>query len=269
MKPKTAPAWRRYLRFWGSNVPQDVEDELRFHLDMRTRDFVARGMSETSARDAATARLGQIDQARAACLAIGRENERRARQGDVLDRIAADIRFALRSFRRSPGWTSVAIATIAIGIGSSTAVFGIVDRLLVHPVTYPHADRIVVVRRDIRISPTTNVWAAPSAEQVDAWRRAARALERIEPYGRRDLSLTIGAEAMSVHTASIDTGFLSLVGAHPVAGRSFSADDVAPNAPAVAMLAEPFWRREFGSARDVIGKTLLSPTGRITIVGIV
>ena len=105
---RNGPAWRRYLRFWGSNISEDVDDELRFHIEMRTREYVAKGLTPERARAAALDRLGHISTAREQCVVIGEERERMQRQANLLDSIKTDANFAARSFIRSPGWTAVA-----------------------------------------------------------------------------------------------------------------------------------------------------------------
>ncbi|HWC45571.1 MAG TPA: permease prefix domain 1-containing protein, partial [Casimicrobiaceae bacterium] len=124
------PAWRRYLRFWRSNIAADVDDELRFHAEMRVAEYLARGMTEAEARRAVAHRLGDVDAARAACIEQGKLRELHARNADMLDSLRADVRYALRSLGRAPGWTAVALLTIALGIGATTAVFRVADTLI-------------------------------------------------------------------------------------------------------------------------------------------
>ena len=144
------PAWRRYVRFWGPRVEGDVDDELAFHLEMRVRDYMARGMNERDARAAATNRLGNLRGARAACLTIGHRRNRRMTRVQTIDALMQDARYALRTLGRQLGWTSVAILTLALGIGATTAVFSVVSTLLIHRSPYPHADRVVNVSQQGR-----------------------------------------------------------------------------------------------------------------------
>ncbi len=261
---RRVPAWRRYLRFWRPSVPDDVGVEIQFHLDMRTREYVARGMDETSARAAAARRLGDISAATDACIDIGRANERRARQADFVDSARSDIRFAIRSFARTPGWTAVALVTMALGVGASTAVLSVVDGLLIHPIAYPFANRIATVRLDIPFGPGQHAWAAPTPSTIEAWRQSARSIEAIEGYGKRDVSLDRARDAEPIHAALIGPRFLSFAGATPIVGHSFSTDD----GLSVVMLSEPYWTRELGSARDVVGKVIRANGQALTIIGV-
>lgn len=118
---RRAASWRRYLQFWGARVEADVDDELQFHIDMLVRDLVARGMSAGAARDAARRRVGDLRAARNTCLAIGHRRQRRMTFTRTLDGLRQDTIFALRTLGRQRGWTAVAVLTLALGIGASTA----------------------------------------------------------------------------------------------------------------------------------------------------
>src|SRR5512132_1648109 len=114
-EPPHVPTWRRYVRFWGARVDADVDDELDFHTEMRTRDYVARGLSERDARAAAVARLGHLGPTRAACLTIGHRRQRRMTRAQTIDAFMQDARYALRTLGRQRGWTAVALLTLALG----------------------------------------------------------------------------------------------------------------------------------------------------------
>ena len=142
--PRT-PMWRRYLRFWGPDVDADVDEELAFHLSMRTRDFEARGMSPADARRAAAARFGDVER-------IGgqlREHDHRRQQvhdrRELMGDLAQDLTYGLRALRRAPGFAAVAILTIALGIGATTAISSVINAVVLRPLPYAEADRIVMV----------------------------------------------------------------------------------------------------------------------------
>jgi predicted permease len=264
-----APAWRRYLRFWGSNVAGDVDDELRFHIEMRVGEYMARGLSPDDARRAALLRVGSITAARDECLLIGRERERHARGAALFGSIGADIGFALRALRRTPGWTTIAVLTIALGIGASTAVFSVVDRLLVRPIAYPGAARMLIVERDISVGPDAHVLAAPAPEAIRAWRRSAHSIEAVEAYARRELRVSSGdSDDRTIRAAAIDSSFLEFAGVRPLIGRGFSNGETVRNGPPVVLLAENYWRREFGAARDIVGRPLRASGQAFTIIGV-
>jgi len=262
------PAWRRYLRFWRPNIAEDVDDELRFHIEMRVREFVARGMSEEDARRAVENRLGDVDAARSECIELGKVRETHARNADFVDGLRSDVRYALRSLGRAPGWTAVALLTIALGVGATTSVFSVADALLVRPVAYPGAGRVYFARRLFAIDSRLVPAPLPNPA-VAAWRTHARSIEAAVPYRYADGRLGTGESAVDVHGTMIDDAFLGFAGAHPLIGRNFTREELVPGGPRVVLLAESFWRRQFGASTEVIGKVVPLGDKPATIVGVV
>ena len=261
------PAWRRYRSLWGPRVAEDVDDELRFHIEMRVADYVARGMTEPEATRLALSRIGNIDRARRDCLVIGHQRNQRMLRTQVIDALRQDTRFALRSLARRKGWTPIVVLTLALGIGANTAVFSIIDHVLLRPVTYPAAERIVVPFLEMK--PPRTLTVGPSARIVRAWRGNTQTLEAIEGIAARDVMYSVPGEAPVVlHSASVTPGFPSFAGEVPILGRSFVEDDGKPGAEPVAALSEGLWRTRFGGERDVLGKQLVLDGVPHTIVGV-
>ena len=237
-------------------------------MEMRVEEYVARGMSEEDARRAVTARFGDADAARAECVALGQVRETHARRANFLDELRSDVRFALRSLGRSPGWTSVALLTIALGVGATTTVFSVADALLVRPSPYRDASRVFVIRREFTIDGHT-AFASMPISAVREWRSSARTIEGVAPFSRYAGQLGSGSSAVTVRAALIDTGFLAFAGAHPLIGRNFTADEMTPGGPGAVLLGENFWRREYGASRDAIGKVVQIGERSSTIIGVV
>lgn len=275
-----APAWRRYLRFWRPDVAEDVEDELRFHAEMRMREYLARGMSDGEARRLAMERLGDLDSARRECISLGEQRERETRRADFLGGVRADVAFALRSLRRTPGWTAVALLTIALGVGATTAVFSVADRLLVRTIRYPNSSRVFVFRRLYQV-PRRQLSAPFSIAAVRAWREGARTIEGAEPFMESRWWMRTsadGADSVQVIAAQVDSGFLDFAGVHPLLGSDFTRTRrsaaaqsamLGASASEPVMLSEGFWRREFGASPAVIGKVIVLGGKPGTIVGVV
>src|SRR5689334_4401625 len=194
------PAWRRYLRFWRPNIAADVDDELRFHTDMRVAEYMARGMTESEARSAVANRLGDVESARADCIEQGKLREVHARNADLLDGLRSDVRYALRSLGRAPGWTAVALLTIALGIGATTAVFRVADTLLVRPMRYRDASRVFVFRRTFDIG-TRHAGAPFAPVIVRAFREHAASIEAAAPIRPFHGELSVGGDSMDVEVA--------------------------------------------------------------------
>jgi putative ABC transport system permease protein len=264
-----ARSWRRYLRIWRRRVDADVEDELRFHLDMRVRDYRQRGLAPDEAERAAMARLGDLRGARDTCVAMGERRERRMTYVQTIDALMQDVRFGLRTLARQKGWTAVAVTTLALGIGANTAMFSVVDRLVLHPLAYPNADRIAIAYQEPTEGNNTgmHVMITPNASTVRAWRDGARSFESLEPYATTDMTMQFGSAAPAlVHTAAILPSFPAFAGEHVLLGRGFTDPDLADGH--VAMLSEQAWRTRFGSDSGMIGRLLVLDDKPYTIIGV-
>ena len=175
--------------------------------------------------------------------------------------LVTDSVFAFRSFRRSPGWIFVTLLTIALGVGASTAVFSVADTFLVRPLAYRDASRVYAVSLQGRL-PGETISLPIAAAIVREWRNSARAIEALAPYGGSPSAFLRGdLDDVGVSTATVDTGFLAFTGARPLIGRTFTAAETAPNGPRAVMLAEGFWRRQFGGSSSVLGKVVRLDVG--------
>jgi putative ABC transport system permease protein len=188
--------------------------------------------------------------------------------------VATDSAFALRAFRRSPGWTFVTLLTIALGVGASTAVFSVADTFLIRPLAYRDASRVYVVSLQGRMPREAMTLPLP-ASVVREWRTSARTIEAAAAYEPGPGALLRGdPDDVRITLGIIDTSFLAFTGARPLIGRNFTGDETAPNGPRAIVLAEGFWRRQFGASPDVLGKVVRLDLGGeassrlCTIVGV-
>jgi putative ABC transport system permease protein len=262
--PAPPPAWRRYLRFWGSRVDADVDDELGFHVEMRTRDYLARGYSERDARAAAQARLGDVRNARAACLTIGHRRDRRMTRAQLLDAFVQDLRYALRTLNRQRGWAAVAIVTFALGIGATTTMYSVVNSLVLHPLAYRDANRMVIVWR---MEPKTGLRLGPDEGLLRAWRAQSQSIESFQSVEFSDRTLSGRGEPASIQVAAIQPDFLRFAGLQPLVGRSFTAIDTTAGS-GVVIIGEHLWRVRFGGSPSVVGSRVILNDKPFTIVGV-
>jgi len=261
------PAWRRYLTFWRANIERDVADELAFHTEMRIEEYMARGMTEAEARRAVAERLGDVNAAREACVQLGRIRATHARRASFVDGLRSDLRYALRSMRRTPAWTAVALLTIALGVGATTTVFSIADTLLVRTLPYPNGSRVYLAQRQW----TAGGQVVPSSlpfGMAKVWRERAESIEdAVLASGGNSAWLAMAGDSLQVTTAHAEPGFVAFAGAHLLRGRVPTTDEVTPNAH-LMFLTEQLWRSAFGASPDVIGRAMKLHGEDWTVVGI-
>jgi len=177
-----------------------------------------------------------------------------------------DIRYAVRTLAREPAFSLVALLTLALGIGANTAIFGIVNTVLLRPLPYREPDRVVVLW-----SHWTN-WAKTwvSAPELADYQRQARSLEHVAGFTSTSFNLTggPGSEPLRVVAAQVQADLFDALGAQPIVGRAFTADEDRPGGPRVVVLAEGLWRSRFGSDPSVVGRTIELDAVPYTVVGV-
>lgn len=247
-----ASTWRR------RREERDDDEELRFHLEMEEAAERRRGAAPAEARRRARIRLGGLERTREAC--------REERAPGLLADLVRDLRFALRLLRRAPGTGALAVLSLALGLGAATALYAVLHLLLLAPLPYSGAGRVVTLwEREqghaelLRVSPGN--W-------LD-WRERTRTLSELglaEPWGV-DLEMP-GGRPEALAAWRVTEGFFAAMGARPVAGRTFAAEDFADAAPAAAVLSHGFWQRRFGGDPAVVGGTLRLDGEPVQVVGV-
>ena len=265
------PKWRRYVRFFGARGVADLDDELRFHIDMRVRDYMARGMSEAEARAATAGRLGDMALAREACVTITTRRERRMTRTQFVDALRQDVTFALRSLNRQRAWTLVAVLTLALGIGANTAMFSVVNHLILNPLPYPDANRIFIVQQSPSQGSSTggfSVTLVPMGRMVAAWVRDTRAFEQLQPFLTGEATVQRGREsARVVSSVEVLPSFPAFAGVRPLQGRFFTKEEARGEAT-VGLISEGLWRSQFGGDRGIVGQAISVNEKPVTIVGV-
>src|SRR5262245_36738731 len=175
-----------------------------------------------------------------------------------------DLRFALRMLRKNPGFTTVAVLVLAVGIGASTAIFSVVDAVLLRALPYPNADRLVVIRD--RYQEIGNV--PISYPQYLYWKDQHQIFDHVITQYESSAALTGSGEPERVNTLNIAADSLEALGIAPLAGRGFRSEEDPRSADAVAMLSESFWRSRFGARSSAIGEKLTLNDRVYTVVGV-
>jgi putative ABC transport system permease protein len=255
MSEKPIPRWRRYLRFVRPNTEADVDEELQFHLASRAEHNVARGMSASDAERDALHRFGDVDGVRSALLEHDTRKQRQREASDYIADLARDFRFGLRSLRRAPGFAAAAILTLAIGIGANAAIFSVVNAVVLRPLPYERPQDLV------SIGTGSNAEFQLLAERL-------RTFSDVGMYVAQTHPIDDGEEALRVEGAAMTTNMLRLLGVSPLLGRDFVPEDSIFGANTALLLSHSLWQRQFGGARDVVGKRVLVEGIAHTVVGV-
>jgi predicted permease len=260
------PKWRRYLRLRGPNVRADVDDELEFHVQMRADDLVRRGVAPADARAQAITSMGDIDGAKRDCLAIGEKQQWKRRWRDRFDVLAQDLHYSQRTLARSPGFAVIVILTLALSIGATTAIFSIVDAVLLRPLRLAEPDRLVAVFETNSARSIDE--QGPSGPNFLDWRNAARSFAGMAAYRYEPLTLTSVASPDVLTGAGVSANLFEVLGVQPTLGRGFRPGEDEAGGARVIVLSHGAWQRRFGGARDVIGKTVILDRKPFEVVGV-
>ena len=248
----------------AAQTAREVDDELAFHLDMRAAELVAGGMAPDEARREARRQFGDLEFTRRYCRDLDVRRERATRRTEYAGEIGQDVRYAARQLRRSPAFALVAVLTLALGIGATTAIFSVVHGVLLRPLPYRAPERLVRI-----FSFSDHGRGSVSPLDFADWRDQARSFEGIAAISDVTLTLTArGAEPERLDGASVSANLFSVLGVRPTVGRAFAPGEDAPGAARVAVLSEELWRRRFGADPAVPGRTVLLDGESYTVVGV-
>jgi putative ABC transport system permease protein len=259
---------KRSLRSWLWRVPvdQEVDEEITFHLEMRTRELVARGMDPQLARQIAARRLGDRARLKRTCvdLATGRDRDMRLIQW--FHELRDDVKFALRQMRSAPAFTAVAALTLALGIGANSAIFALVDAALLRPLPFHEPDRLVMIWE--RTAKSVHAGASP-LNMLD-WNERSRTFETMGGFVPNVGGMVMNGRDGTAETVPrqwVTASFFEALGVKPIAGRTFLASDNDQRAN-VVVLSEGFWRSRFDADPSVIGRSIRLDGAPYTVVGV-
>ena len=247
----------------AGRVPGDVDEELRLHVDLRAAELEAEGLPADEARKEAERLFGDPTAHREQVIAIDRHRVRTERRSDWLDALRQDVAFALRAFARRPLLAAVATAVLALGIGSNSAVFSLLNAVLLRPLPFQEPGRLLTLRG-----------ADPEGDFGVSERERLRYREENAifagvgswTWGTATIAWTDGADRLAA--AYVDADVLPVAGIQPVLGRGFSPDEDVPGADVVVVLSHAIWQTRFGGDPGALGQTLSVGGQPRTIIGV-
>jgi putative ABC transport system permease protein len=264
--------FRRVFRLPSSlsRVERAVDDELRFHLEGRVREFVAQGMTRDQAEAEARRRFGDFDNYRQETRSIDETTMTSRNRLELWDTVQREVRHAARVLVRTPAFSLIAFVTLALGIGATTAIYTVLEGVLLRPLSYPLPGELVSV-----MHPTSapgsgeRNWGLASVGYFH-FKQNARSIADIGAYRTSTLSVADpGKDAVDARLAQVTATLFTVLRARPFLGRLINAEDDRPGGPiSPVVLSYEFWRRHYGEDRDVIGRKIETAVAPLEIVGV-
>ena len=235
----------------------DFGAEIEAHIQLETERLQEQGLSDEKARTAARRSFGNVTNTQ----------EHFYESSHLLwwDNFWQDIRYAARMLRKSPGFAAIAILTIALGIGATTAIFSVVDATLLHPLPYPHPEQLVTITDDL-----PGVGARDVGISVPEWHDFQRSgiFQYVSALGGGDSNLTGSSEPARIRLLVISPNYFALLGVKPQLGRSFDPEDQTPGFNLEVLISDGLWKRAFGSEPDILGKSVRLDNDLYRVVGV-
>jgi len=255
---RQAPLWRRYDRLSGSDPAADVKDELRFHLESKVDDLVAKGWRPKDARQEAERQFGDILAVQRMGERIGEHMDRRRHLTDYWADALQDLRFTLRTLRLDTGFAVVAILILALGIGANITVFSVVNTILLRPLQFPNPQQLVrIVEKDAKSNESGKTYTADATQDFQQQNRSFQSVSGYFAFtGPNNFKLSGNGQPMPATGMLVAEGFFETLGVAPAAGRLFRHEEFIHHAQTAALLSYPYWKSQFKGDRNIIGQTV-------------
>ena len=248
----------RCRAFWRRRALEaELEDELRFHREREIEKHLGAGRTRQEAVRLTALAFGGLDQVKESC--------RQARGVEPIENLLRDLAFGLRMLRGHPGFTAIAVLTLAVGIGANTALFSVIDGVLLKPLPYPHPEQLV------RLHESKPNFAAGSISYPNFrdWQQANHTFSALAISRGTGFSLTGKGDPEVLSALAVSSDFLPLLGVKPILGRTFARGEDEIGAAPTVLVGEAFWRRKLGAAPDVMGRSLTLDGKAFTVLGVV
>jgi putative ABC transport system permease protein len=244
---------------------REMDREMAFHLESLRQQYVRSGMPDAEATRAARARFGDVRRLK--------DRGHDVRTALMMDDLVRDVRHMARGLRKSPGFTIAVVLTLALGIGGNTAIFSVVDQLLLRPLPYPDGDALVMVYEALGVKPGQQITASRTHQSVSPanwmdWQARSRTLERLAAFRTASMTMTESGDPTRLAVQMVSSEFFPLLGVRPLLGRAIVVEDDLPNAPRVAVLSHRFWQGRLGGDPGVVGRRILLNDQPTEIIGV-
>ena len=250
--------WWSKLRAWmtgRAEIASDLGEEVRSQIEMETEAFMERGMTPEAARAAARRHFGN-----ATTVA---ERARDAWTFTAFETLLKDVRYGFRAMRRSPAFSLVVILTFALGVGVNTAIFSVVNTVLLKPLPYPASERLVILGEANAKADFSVTWG-----NFNYWREGNHSFDDMAAFQMPDRTLTGRGDAIRVRAMQVTSPYFGLMGLRPLVGRLLDAEDDRPGAPATIVLSHRFWSGQLGGDPRIVGELLTLDGTPFEVVGV-
>jgi predicted permease len=239
-------------------LEREMDQEMRYHLERETEENMRRGMTLTEAQRTARLSFGGVERFKEECRDVKRPRP--------LETFWQDLRYGARMLRKNPGFTCLAVVTLALGIGANTAIFSVVYGVLLRPLPYRNGHELVVLRQQAPLVGVNN--AGFSVKEIEDYRAQKQALDQIVEHHSMSFTLLGGAEPELIQTGVVSANFFEVMGVQPLLGRAFLPEDEAQGAEAVLVLSYKYWERSHGGDRTIVGKRFRMNDRPHTVIGV-
>ena len=260
---------KRSLRSWLWRVPltQEVDEEIAFHVEMRTRELIERGMDPQEARETAVRRMGDVSRVKRSLVNLGRKRDREMQLALWLEELRDDVIFALRQLRSAPAFTLIAVTTLALGIGANSAIFALADATLLRPLPFGDPSRLIAINEHSATAAGSTV----SPLNLLDWSTRNRGFEQVAGFIPDVGGMVMAGADGNAETVSrqwVTAGIFDVLGVKAIAGRTFLPEDDQQRANVVVM-SESLWRTRFNSDPAVVGREIRLDGDLFMLVGVV
>ena len=253
---------------------QEVADELDFHLEMRARELIARGVEPGLARQKAREHFTDFDRAAEECRRLARERSRSVRRSRWLVDVMQDVRFAFRLLRQRPAFALLAILPLALGIGAATTMYSVADVVMIRPLPFPEPDRLVAIwatESSWRNSAVSIPWQSVviGQSEYDALRERAHTLSAVAAWSRTSVTLNTDNRFEPVPAVRATASIFPLLGIRPVLGRVFRPEETVLGGPHIALVSWEAWQARFHGDSALVGRSVVfGDSSHYTVVGV-